>query len=369
VSRARTSVCPGRRFETPGDVYNATPPRVVFGVGTSAGVPDEVDRLGGRRVLIISTPGRREMAEHIAGLLSWRCAAIQSKAVSQVPIELAWEAREEAASLGVDCLVTVGGGAATGLGKAVALESGIPIIAIPTTYSGSEMTGFCGITIDGVKRMHVNLNMLPRSVVYDPELMIELSAATTASSAMNALAHCVEALYVPTASPIIRAAATEAIEVIAESVPALLENPRDLAARTEVLYGACLAGAALTGGFALQHGLAHVLGATFGIPHGESHSLALPYVTAFNAPVASAAMERVASAFGADDAAGAIYDFAVSIGAPICLGDFGMTEPELRRCAEIVIETDNDLNPRELDLPGVQSILEDALRGRRPSVT
>jgi maleylacetate reductase len=364
----KTTVARERRFETPGEVYNATPPRIVFGTGASARVADEVERLGCTRVLVLSTPGRAQMAERVAGLLASRCAGIVAKAVSQVPIELAREARAQAASLGIDCLVTIGGGAATGLGKAVALESGIPLVAIPTTYSGSEMTGFCGITIEGVKRMHVSLNMLPRTVIYDPALMTELSPQTTASSAMNALAHCVEALYVPTASPIIRAAATEAMEVIARSVPALLANPRDLGARSEALYAAYLAGAALTGGFALQHGLAHVLGATFGIPHGASHALALPYVTAFNAPAAPEAMARIADAFGADDAAGAIYDFAVSVGAPVCLGDFGMTPADLRRCAEIVIETDNALNPRALDLAGVGGILADALRGRRPSV-
>ena len=356
----------GADFATPGDIYNAMPPRIVFGAGAVADVADEVVRLGARRALVVCTPGRNEMAHRVAERLGSLCAGVYPEAVSQVPIELARTARAHAGAHGIDCLVAVGGGAAVGLAKAVALETGCPCIDIPTTYSGSEMTGFCGITIDGVKRMHTSLRMLARTVVYDPELTLSLPAQVSAESAMNAMAHCVEALYVPTASPIIAMAALEGIRVLGDSVPRVMRDPTDLQARRGALYGAYLGGAALTGGFALHHGVAHVLGASYGIPHASSHSIALPYVTAFNEPARPAVMAKVAQALGAETAAGGIYDFARSVGAPVCLADHGMAGGDIERCTELVIETDNGLNPRPVDAQGVRSILEAALAGERP---
>ena len=354
------------RFSTPGGVYNATPSRIVFGAGSSAQIASEVERLGCSRAMIISTPGRGTMADRVAGLLGERSAGVYPKAVSQIPIELAHAARTEAAARGADCLVSVGGGAAIGVGKSIALESGIPLIAVPTTYSGSEMTGFCGITIDGVKRMHESLNMLARTVIYDPELTVSLPARAGAPSAMNALAHCVEALYVETASPIVRAAALEAARAIGAAMPRVVREPANIEARSEALYGAYLAGAALTGGFALEHGLAHVLGGTFGIAHGDAHSIAVPYVTAYNIPAAPDALAAFADALGADDAATGLFDFAEEIGAPVRLRDYGLNDADLDRCARIVVETDSGLNPRQVDSAGVRAILSWAFDGVRP---
>ncbi len=356
----------GADFATPGGVYNAVPPRIVFGAGAAARLAEEVERLGGRRALVVCTPGRNEMAHRVAERLGELCAGVYPEAVSQVPIELAKTARAHVAGHGIDCLVAVGGGAAIGLAKAVALEAGIAYIAIPTTYSGSEMTGFCGITIDGVKRMHTSLRMLAHTVVYDPELTLGLPAPVSAESAMNAMAHCIEALYVPTASPVIALAALEGIRVLRGSLPRVMRDPSDLQARRGALYGAYLGGVALTGGFALHHGVAHVLGASYGIPHATSHSIALPYVTAFNEPACPAVMAKVAQALGAETAAGGVWDFARSVGAPVCLADHGMTSGDIERCTELVIETDNGLNPRPVHAQGVRSILEAALSGKRP---
>jgi len=353
-------------FATPGGVYNATPPRIVFGAGAAAGVAGEVARLQARRALVLCTPGRNELAQRVADSLGDACAGVYPRAVSQVPIELAREGRAHVAEHGIDCLVAVGGGAAIGLAKGIALETATPYISLPTTYSGSEMTAFCGITIDGVKRMHTSLNMLARTVVYDPGLTLSLPAHVSAESAMNAMAHCVEALYVPTASPVIAFAAMEGIRVLGASLPRVMRDPQDLQARAEALYGAYLGGAALTGGFALHHGVAHVLGGTYGVPHATSHSISLPYVTAYNEAARPGLMARVAQALGADTAAGGIHDFARSIGAAVRLAEHGVDEGDIERCTELVIETDNGLNPRPVTAQGVRSILRAALAGERP---
>ena len=353
-------------FSLPGGIYNETPTRIVFGWGSLSRLSDEVKQLGARRALVISTPGRRDMAQAISAQLGVLSVGVYPEAVSQVPIELVEAGCRDVVELGADCLVAVGGGASTGLGKGIALHTGLPLIAIPTTYSGSEMTGFCGITIRGVKRMHSGIRMLPRTIIYDEELTISLPLQVSVDSAMNALAHCVEALYVKTASPITALAAAEGIRVLNASMRRLAQTPDDVSARSGALYGSFLGGAALTGGFALHHGVAHVLGGTYGLPHAVSHSVALPYVTAYNETAAPEAMRTIAAIFGTSSAAAGVYDFARAIGAPVCLADYGISPGDLERCAEIVVETDNGLNPRKVTKEGVLRILEAALKAQRP---
>jgi maleylacetate reductase len=366
-----------RYFAHPGGgVYNATPDRVVFGPGSLSLLPDEVDRLGVSRPLVVTTPGRVEMGEQVAAALGDRCAGLLPEAVSQVPIELARRGREDAAGMGADCLVAVGGGAATGLCKGIAYESGLPIIAVPTTYSGSEMTGFCGMTIDGVKRMHESPAMLASVVVYDAELSRQLPVAVTASSAMNALAHCIDAVYLPSISPLLRPAAIEGARVVTSALPAVLAAPADLTARNELLYGAYLGGAALTGGFALQHAVAHTLGGSFGVEHGVAHAVVLPYVTAHLVERAPDALGRVAAAVGTDDLAGHIWDIAVAARLPVRLSDVGIRPEDLEAAVRIAsagesydVNTSLDTsiaNPAPVTEDVVRSILSAAAAGDRP---
>ncbi len=347
-------------------VHNAVPHRVVFGAGTAASVAEEVDRLGAKRALVLSTPGRTAMARNVVEQLGGSCAGLLATAVSQVPIELAQVSRQQAREMGADCLISVGGGAAIGLGKGIALETAMPIIAIPTTYSGSEMTAFCGITIDGVKRMHQSLNMLARTVIYDPALSAKLPVAISAASALNALAHCVDAVYAPTSSPILVAGGVEGARVIADALPRVAAQPDDLAARSDLLYGAYLAGAALASGFALQHGIAHVLGGTFGIEHGLSHAVVLPHVTAYNARYAPVAVARIARALGVDNAGAGIFDLLVSAGLPTSLASLGIRADQVEEIVRITVETDHGNNPGPVDAAGIRAILQDALVGRRP---
>jgi len=354
-------------FTCPGGVYNATPPRIVFGVDTLDTVSGEVERLGARRAVIVTTPGRAaSLGERVARLIGERCAGVWPHAISQVPIELARQGREALRSLEADCIVSVGGGAAVGLGKGIALELGLPIIAIPTTYSGSEVTGFCGITIDGVKRMHTSLKMLASTVIYDPRLSIGLPLDTSAASAINALAHCVDCVYVPTVAPAVRIAAAEGARAIADALVRVAARPDDLDARGDLLYGAYLAGVALTGGFALQHGLAHVLGGTFGVPHGLSHTLVLPYVAAYNSRHAPAALAGVAAALKTDNLGGAIYDLACATGITMGLRNAGLTAEQLEKAARITVETDDGANPAPVTFDAVRQILDEANEGRRP---
>lgn len=358
-----------RHFSTPGGVYNATPPRILFGVGSATHVDDEVKRLGASRALVVSTPGRGGLAQIIAARLGPLCAGILPEAISQVPIELARRGRKQVADLGADCLVAIGGGAAIGLAKGVSLELAIPIVNIPTTYSGSEMTGFCGITIDGIKRMHTSLNMLARTVIYDPELTLSLPVDVSAASAMNALAHCIDAVVVKTCSPIIAQAAYQGAREISQSMQRVTSNPSDIGARTQLLYGSYLAGAALTGGFALQHGIAHVLGGSFGVSHGLSHALVLPHVAAFHARHFPQQMQPLAEAMGVgtERLGSAVFDLLLKTGLPTGLAQIGFDPADLERAAQITIETDNGETPIAVTHDRVRQLLEDIHRGVRPA--
>lgn len=362
-----------RAFEHPGGVFNATPARVVFGLGRAADLRAEVERLGAQRALVVTTPGRVGLGDRVAAQIGDRCAGLLPEAITQVPIELARRGRDKAASADADCLVAVGGGAATGLCKGIAYESELPIIAVPTTYSGSEMTGFCGMTIDGVKRMHESPAMLPSTVVYDAELSRSLPLAASAGSAMNALAHCVDAIYLPSLSPLLAPAAVEGARVVVDALPRLLAAPDDLEARSDMLYGAYLAGAALTGGFALQHAIAHMLGGSFGVEHGVAHAVVLPYVTAHLADVAPEPLGRIADAVGAPgDLPGLFWDLAGAAGLPRRLADVGMGPADLDKAVEIATTAEDHDDPRLAGNPApvteavVGAILAAAATGARP---
>jgi maleylacetate reductase len=279
-------------------VHEAAPQRVVFAEGAVARVPEEAARLGIARALLIATPGSgARLGQRLADLLGERAAGLHARAVLHVPRPIAEEASARARAVGVDGLVAAGGGAAIGLAKIVARDTGLPILAVPTTYSGSEITAIWGLSDGERKLTGKDARVLPRTVVYDPELTLTLPAAVTAASAMNALAHCIEGLWVADRTPLLEVLATDAARRLAQHLPRALADGGDRQARAECLIAAWLAGTVLSAGTALQHKLAHVLGG-LGLPHAETHAIILPHVTRFNLAAAPQARERLAAAVG-----------------------------------------------------------------------
>jgi maleylacetate reductase len=349
-----------------GFVYDQPATRVIFGVGTLSQLAAEVKRLGAERAMVLSTPEQKTDAEAVAKLLGDASAGVYAEAVMHVPIETARAAREEAKRRDADCYVAVGGGSTVGLGKAIALESGLPIVAVPTTYAGSEMTPIYGITEAGIKKTGKDRKVLPKTVIYDVNLTLTLPVKIAGPSGMNAMAHLIEGLYAQDANPIISLLALEGIRALAQSLPIVVKDPQNLEARSGALYGAWLGGTVLGAvGMAIHHKLCHTLGGSFNLPHAEVHTVILPYATAYNQNAVPAELARAAEALGAESAARGIYDLSVKIGAPVALKDIGMPLDGLDRAAEIATQNPY-YNPRPVDYAGVRQLLEDAYYGKRP---
>src|SRR6266436_9785954 len=217
-------------------VFDAMPSRVLFAENAIEHLPREIEQLGARRALVLSTPQQEALAKDISRRLGQRSVGVYPHAVMHVPIDVARKARDEAVRLGADCVVAVGGGSTVGLGKAIALQSGLPILAIPTTYAGSEMTAIYGLTEDGMKRTGRDRKVLPKTVLYDPALTVTLPPKISGPSGMNAIAHCVEGLYAQDANPILSLMAADGIRALARSLPMVVLAPANLEARADALY-------------------------------------------------------------------------------------------------------------------------------------
>ena len=346
--------------------YVSLPSRVVFGAGAVVQLPAELEKLGAQRALVLSTPGRAASVTAIAASLGARCAGIYDKAVMHVPVEVAEDARRVAKELGADCCVAVGGGSTIGLGKAIAASAGLPVLAVPTTYSGSEMTPIYGLTEGGLKRTQRDARVLPRTVIYDPELTLGLPPATSAASGMNAIAHCVEAMYAQDANPIVSLMAEEGIRALAASLPIVIKEPSNPDARSDALYGAWLAGVSLGAvGMALHHKLCHTLGGTWNLPHAETHAIVLPHAARYNRDAAPEAMARIARALGAKDAPTGLYDLEMKLGLKMKLADLGMKQADLERAAQLATQAPYP-NPAAVEYAQVLQLLRNAFAGRRP---
>ena len=347
-------------------VHRAQAARVRFGVGALQQLAEEVDAVGLTRVMVICGPSHQDLGRRVADLLGDRTVALLPEARMHVPVEVARRAGEMAASVDADGCVAVGGGSAIGLGKAVALERALPVAAVPTTYAGSEMTPVWGLTQDGAKRTGREPRVQPVAVVYDPSLTLSMPAELTATSGMNALAHAVEGLYAPDASPITSLMAEEGARAFAAALPALAADGTDLDARAEALYGAWLCGSVLgSTTMGLHHKLCHVLGGTLGLPHAATHTVVLPHVLAFNAAAAPEASAALARALVTDDPARALWDLAGSLGAPRSLRELGMAEGDIGRVVDLAVASPY-ANPRQVDAGDVEALLRAAWAGLAP---
>lgn len=365
-------------------VHETLPQRVALERGGAARrLADEVARLGARRVMVIAAGSASAVADRItAGLpeaLRWQ------EVREHVPVELAERARAAAAEASVDAIVSVGGGSTTGLGKAVAMTTGLPIIAVPTTYAGSEATPVWGLTEGRVKRTGVDPRVLPVAVVYDSELSASLPVGLSVASGLNALAHSVDSLWAPRTDPINQALGLEGVRALAVGLPRIVADPADGEARDEALYGCYLSAVAFaSAGSGMHHKICHVLGGAYDLPHAQTHAIVLPHVLAHNAPAVPRLAARLAEALGGSVSGGqhdapvaavaaaaavdALEALRVRLGAPRALRDYGLAEADLpdavARCLEAIPES----NPVPVTEESLAALLYAAWAGRQPTI-
>ncbi|MET7698532.1 maleylacetate reductase [Streptomyces sp. NPDC005485] len=347
--------------------YETQPVRVVFRPGASvSATPGEAAGLGLRRLLVVCGSRGEATARTVADALGDACVGLHAGARMHVPVEIVERAVEVARAAGADGCVAVGGGSAIGLGKAIALRTGLPLIAVPSTYAGSEMTPVWGLTEHGAKRTGRDPAVQPRSVVYDPDLTLSLPVDLSVTSGINALAHAVEALYAPDGSPLVSLMAQEGVRAMTGALPGIAVAPDDLDARARALYAAWLCGACLGATtMGLHHKLCHVLGGSFGLPHAETHTVILPYALAYNAPEAPHAVAALNRALDTDDAPRTLHDLARRLGAPGSLAELGVTEDDLE-VAALHAASQPYANPREVTADGILGVLRAAYEGHAP---
>ncbi|MBV8980678.1 MAG: iron-containing alcohol dehydrogenase [Acidimicrobiia bacterium] len=356
--------------------------KIVFGSGTLDEVSSIVREAGGRRVLLVTTEGRGASpdGERLVKGLGRELASTFASVQSHVPAPAVQAAVQQARRDGVDAVVSFGGGSCADLAKAVCYfterEAGtpgatwldrpaLPHIAIPTTYSGAELTPFFGMTDPATRRKSGGggPTIAPVAAVYDPDLTVSTPARVSAETGMNALAHCVECGYSPTRTPEAEAIALAGAERIATSLPAVVDDPVDLLARTHMLAGAVLGGRALqNASMGVHHGLAQLVGGRTGISHGVANAIILSHAMRFNAGAVSAEMRRIGEALGdGDDPAGAVDRLLERLGLPARLSDVGVTDEDI----DAVVHASQSnvsvqANPRPVSEDDARSILEAA---------
>lgn len=348
-------------------VYETHPARILFGPGRVAELPAEAAGLGIKRPMVITSPQQRDAGERLLALLDAPGAVLYPAAAMHTPVEVTAAAMEALKGAGCDGLVALGGGSTVGLSKALSLRTGLPQIAIPTTYAGSEVTPILGETSEGLKKTTRDARLLPRVVIYDVEQTLSLPVSLSATSGLNAIAHAAEALYARDRNPVISLMAKEGIAALARSLPSLVGNSADLGARSDAQYGAWLCGTCLGAvGMALHHKLCHVLGGSFDLPHAETHAIVLPYALAYNAAAAPEAIQSIQQALGSRDAPWVwLHALVRDLPVPRSLAQIGMPQEGLSNALELVLK-DSYWNPRPLEREPLRRLLLAAFEGAAP---
>jgi maleylacetate reductase len=341
------------------------PQRVRFATGGAAeALAEEVRRLDATLVMAITSDAAR--TEHV--LAGVPVEVLHTDVAMHVPVETAERARGVAAEHEVDALVCVGGGSTTGLAKAVALTTGLPVVAVPTTYAGSEATDVWGLTEHGRKTTGVDPRVLPRSVVYDASLTLTLPVPTSVASALNALAHCVDSMWAPRTDPIDQALSLEGIRALRDGLPRVVADPLGLGGREQTLYGAYLAAVAFaSAGSGLHHKICHVLGGMFGLPHAGTHAAVLPHVLALNAPAVPELDRRMAQALGAETALGGLLALGEEVEAPHSLRDLGLGADDIPKAVPPILDAAPPSNPTPVTAEVVEALLRAAWEGKEPA--
>ena len=344
--------------------YHSDPIRIVFGAGAISALPAEAEFHKMSRLMVLCSKSRGDFARSVTATIADRCVEVCDASVPNMPRDAFDRVAADIKRLKVDGFVVVGGGSPIGLAKAASVATKIPYIAVVTTYSGSEMAARWRVGVGDQQFGGDDVAALPASAIYDPELILDLPAPMSAASGMNAMAHAVESLYGVDTNPIVQTMAEEAVRRLGANLPRVVDNPRDLAARTDTLYGAWLA-ANFRAEVGLEHAIAQRVRQWFHLDHAHTHAIATPYAVGFNSAAAPEAMDRIKRALGAPDAARGLYDLNVRLGLPTGLKGLGMREEDIAKAVEVVSAV-RITHPRSVSKADLAEIIRQAFFGEPP---
>ncbi len=342
---------------------------VRFGAGALNQLPDVLAEVGISRAFAIVTPSQQSTVPRIREMLGTALVHASTDVRARVPLETVEIAVTAVGGGTADGLLALGGGSATGLAKAVAAETRMPIVAIPTTYSGSEMTAIYGITIGARKHPRESPHVAPLAVIYDPELTLSMPAELTSNSGINALAQAIGSLYAGPSDPLSRLAAVQAIELLTRSLPGCVLDPVDLSARSEALLGAHLAGWALAAsGLSAHHDLAHALGDLTRLPHAAVHAALLPQTTSRALRHHPALAAPLQEALDCQQPAQTLFDFLLRVRAPTSLRELGLHDEDFQT-ARNALHDDVPQRWRDGGATELDDVLARTFSGTRPPTT
>lgn len=348
-----------------GFTHTTNSSRILFGRGRAHEAAAEVERLGVARALVLTTPQQRDSGERIVSQIGELAGGLFAEAAMHTPVEVTDRALDVMRECRADGVMSIGGGSTIGLGKAIAARTEVPQLVIPTTYAGSEVTPILGETQNGRKTTRRGPEILPETVLYDPELSDHLPVGLSCTSGLNAMAHAAEGIYARDGSPLYTVIAVDALRALSDALPAIVADPASAVARDQALYGAWLCGTVLGGvGMSVHHKLCHALGGALDLPHAETHAVLLPYTLAFVEAAVPDALAPAAGLFG-DRVGRGLFDFARGLHVPGSLADLGVQERDLRPLAELAA-ADPYWSPREVDSDGIEAVLHQAWLGIPP---
>ena len=347
--------------------FTGSPARIVFERGGRARAPEILADMGVTRALVLSTEAQKDSADTFACLLKKSCLGVYAGAVMHTPVSVTEAALDVVRDQKVDCLIAFGGGSTIGLSKALAWRSGLPQIAVPTTYAGSEVTNILGQTEHGTKTTLKSPRVIPDVVIYDAELTVSLPVGMSVTSGINAMAHAVEALYARDRNPLSDMAASAGARALIAALPRITAKPDDIEAREQALTGSWLCGTVLGQvGMALHHKLCHTLGGMFDLPHAETHTVILPYATAFNARAVPDLLTPLSDALGGGAPGPALWQFAKDLGAPTSLAALGMPQDGIAAAVDAALASPY-WNPRPIDRAPIEALIRAAFAGAPPT--
>lgn len=351
----------GLRFE-----HQTFGQRIYFASGDAASaLASEVALLRAERVMLISSTRDSHLARRLTDGLPIRL--VHDEVAEHVPTPVAERARAAAADNDIDLIISLGGGSATGLAKAVVLTSGVPVAAVPTTYAGSEATSVWGLTEGATKITGNDPRVLPRAIIYDATLLRSLPVELSVASGLNALAHCIDSMWAPRRDPINLLLAEEGTRALAAGMPRVVDYPLELSGIEQTLYGAYLAAVAFaSAGSGLHHKICHVLGGRYGLPHAPTHAIVLPHVLALNAPAAPNAERRIARALNSASALGGLQALRERLDAPCALRDYGFTKDQIGDAVTAILPSVPESNPLPVTPENLYALLTSAYEGSEP---